>query len=190
MQIMEQIRNLPRPIGRTPWREHMMRQIPLTSASTLCMLLGILGVLSHSQEQFRIIPEYPSPIAFKAVDYRTEPVELLRSTNTIDPVTLSTEYIAMDALSQSAPGLVGTTPHDLHSAQTAEGFRQQETSISGKVTSKADGKPMVGVKAWLGRIGRDTAVNTDGDGNYIIVVKRLGRIGFGLRRMVLPPASH
>ncbi len=174
MQTMEQIRNLPRPIIRSPWREQMVRQIPLTIASTLCMLLGVLGMLSYSQEQFQIIPEYTSPTAINTVNYRTEPVKLLQPTYTGDLVVLPVEYMVADASSQSPPGLAGSMSHNLYSAQTAAGIRNQETSISGKVTSKVDGKPIAGAKAWLDRLGRGTETDTDSDGKYSIIVERSG----------------
>jgi RNA polymerase sigma factor (sigma-70 family) len=172
MHFMEQIRQVRRPIVRPSWREQIIRQIPLTVASTFCVLLGVLGMLSYSQEQLWAIPEDPSATAPDTI-HITESVELLPLAYIDKPTVPLAKSTAMGDSPSSTAGTEQEASQDPYLAQAAEGIRNQETSISGKVTSKADGKAIAGAKVWIGRV-KYGVEKTDQDGNYTIHVERAG----------------
>ena len=177
MHFMEQIRQVRRPIIRPSWREQIIRQIPLTVASTFCVLLGVLGMLSYSQEQLWAISEYPSATAPDTI-HTTESVELLPLAYIDKPTVPLAKSTAIGDSPSSTAGTEQEASQNPHSTQAAEGIRNQETSISGKVTSKADNKPIAGAQVclshWLGTLDRGVETATGKDGSYTIYAERTG----------------
>ncbi len=58
-----------------------------------------------------------------------------------------------------------------NSAQAAEKPSIQEPSVSGRITSKIDGKPLAGARVWISKGGKSIASK---DGNYRIDARRTG----------------
>jgi RNA polymerase sigma factor (sigma-70 family) len=57
MQVIEQLNHIPRPSIPPAWRSNLLRQIPLTITTALCMLIGLLGILWGSNQEEYIIPK-------------------------------------------------------------------------------------------------------------------------------------
>lgn len=133
MQVMEQLHQVPRPIIPSAWREQTVRNIPLAIASTFCVLMGMLGLFSSSQqEQPWSILEYPSPASYVATPTTVEPVELVWLTHIDNPALPS-------AASGGAAGSknAGTQGTQLAQAsfvsQKSDNEEKEQATISGAV---------------------------------------------------------
>ena len=135
MQVMDQLHQVPRPIIPPAWREQMVKSIPFSVVSTVCVLVGMLGLFSNSNQEVWHTSKY-TPLTLGSAESTTEPVELIWMTN-VDSSTVP--FLTS--------GPAGSADLSSGNPEQSQGFQVAQASLTAD-SSNAEEKIVISGKVW------------------------------------------
>jgi len=99
MQVMEQLHHIPQPTIPPAWRGILTRQAPLAIATSLCVLLGILGFLLGDAQETRLMPLEAVKVVWLTPPVGNSGIFLLAANTSSEDDTQKTDQILDNASS-------------------------------------------------------------------------------------------